>query len=226
MRVLLAEDEPRIAQAIQRGLEQEKIFAVDCAATGSEAVDMALSEPYDIIILDVLLPGIDGFTVCRTIRAERITTPVLILSAKDQVQDKVTGLEAGADDYLAKPFAFSELVARVKALLRRPPLSSQDTLSYNDLELNSTALTVTRAGTSIQLSAREFAVLDFFLRNQGKILKKEQILAHAWEYDSDVLLNTVEATIKNVRKKIEQPFPELPTVIQTVRGYGYKLEST
>lgn len=224
MRILLVEDEHRIAQAIKRGLEQEGYFSVDIAATGLQALEVIETEPYDLIILDVMLPELSGFDVCKAVRKQKHTMPTLMLSAKDQSYDKVNGLELGADDYLAKPFAFSELLARIKALLRRPPQIKSEQMSFSDLELNLSELTCTRAGRDIRLSAKEFAVLHLFLAHPNKILSKEQILSHVWSYDSDVLINTVEVTVKNLRKKIEQPFPDRPTLVQTLRGYGYKLE--
>lgn len=225
MRILVVEDELKIANPIKRGLEQEGYFAVDIAVTGLQALDMVESEPYDLIILDVMLPEMSGFDVCTQIRAEKHTMPILILSAKGQPNDKVTGLDLGADDYLAKPFAFSELLARIKALLRRPQQLTTEVLTYADLTLNLGELTCKRGETSIQLSAKEFAVLRFFLDHAEKIVTKEQILSNAWNYDADVLINTVEATVKNLRKKIEAPFPDKPRLIQTVRGYGYTLQA-
>jgi len=223
MRILLVEDEHRIAHAIKKGLEMES-YAIDVVYTGTEGYDLATTEEYDILILDRMLPGMDGVTLCRNLRKENIHTPVLMLTAKGQVEDKVHGLNAGADDYLPKPFAFEELLARIRALSRRPHQTLPPLLSVRDLTLSSTEFTVSRKGTSIQLSQKEFALLEYLMRNSGKIVTKDQIIAHVWNYDADILPNTVEVYIRNLRLKIDHQFPTEKPFINTVRGFGYKLE--
>jgi DNA-binding response OmpR family regulator len=222
MRILIAEDEHRIANAIKKGLEQER-YAVDIVYDGTEAVDLAMVEDYDLIILDLMLPGTDGINICRTLRKNLIHTPILMLTAKDRIDDKIHGLDAGADDYMTKPFSFEELLARVRALLRRPTPIIEEKLQVEDLTLDSKNYVVKRAGQQISLSNREFSLLYFLMRNPNQVQTKEKIIAHVWNYDANILPNTVEATIKNLRKKIDQPFPHLPPLFQTIRGYGYKL---
>lgn len=224
MRLLVVEDELVIARALKKGLEQER-YAVDMAHTGSDALNFAQSEEYDLIILDWMIPEPDGLAVCTELRRSGFTAPILMLTAKYRVIDRVTGLNAGADDYLAKPFAFEELLARVRALLRRPSETVGTVLQYEDITLNPSELVAARAGQELELSQKEFAVLDFFLRHQQKIVSKAQLIFHVWDYDADILPNTVEVTVKNLRQKLEKKFPQLPKVIQTVRGFGYKLSS-
>ncbi|OGD10096.1 DNA-binding response regulator [Candidatus Amesbacteria bacterium RIFOXYB1_FULL_44_23] len=223
MRILVVEDEHRIAQSIKKGLELEH-FAVDLAYTGIEGYDLASSEDYDLIILDLMLPQMDGLTVCKQLRSQGNHTPILILTAKTQISDKVNGLDTGADDYLTKPFSFDELLARIRALSRRPRKALDSVLAVADLKLNPTDFSVSRQNQSISLSAKEFALLEYLLRNPGKIVSKDQIISHVWNYDSDVLPNTVEVNIRNLRNKIDRPFSKLPPLIQTVRGFGYKVE--
>ncbi len=222
MRVLVVEDHEKIAKSIKRGLEQES-FAVDMVHDGESAVLEAVNEDYDAIILDVMLPEKDGFQVVEEIRAEGKNTPVLMLTAKDAVQDKVTGLNKGADDYLAKPFSFDELLARVRALMRRPTKTLSKKLKCEDLELDIIETTVKRAGKDIQLSKKEFALLEYLLRNQGRIVSKESIREHVWDFDADILPNTIEAYIGYLRTKVDKPFSK--DLIKTVRGFGYKIES-
>ncbi|MCL5409365.1 MAG: response regulator transcription factor [Patescibacteria group bacterium] len=222
MKILVVEDEHKIAQAIKKGLEQES-YAVDLAFTGSEGLDLAVTEDYDLVILDLMLPVIDGLEVCRKLRAEQIHTPVLMLTAKGQLADKVTGLNSGADDYLTKPFAFEELVARVKALSRRPKENIGTILSFQDLSIDTISYQVKRDGHSIQLSSKEYALLEYLLRHKDQVVTKEQIISHIWDYDADVLLNTVEVYIGYLRNKIDRPFHHKPSLIQTVRGFGYRL---
>lgn len=223
MRILVVEDEHRIAQAIKKGLEQER-FAVDVAYTGTEGNDLALTEDYDAIILDLLLPEIDGLTICRNLRRNQIHTPILILTAKGQIDDKVQGLDSGADDYLTKPFSFEELLARVRALVRRPKEVVNTLLKAGDLVLDAKNFKVERKGREISLSSKEFSILEFLLRNKGKILSKENIIAHIWDYEADVLPNTVEVFIRNIRNKIDIPFGAKNQIIKTIRGFGYKIE--
>lgn len=222
MRVLVIEDEHRIAQTIKKGLEQER-YVVDVAHTGPEGLDLANSGSFDLILLDVMLPGLDGFSVCRHIRQAQIHTPILMLTAKGQLQDKVKGLDAGADDYLAKPFSFAELLARLRALARRPHRTISDQLSFDDLRMDRSGFQVERAGVKIKLSQKEFALLEYLLRHPRRILSKDQIMTHVWSYDADILPNTVEAYIRLLRNKIDRPFADRPPLIQTVRGFGYRL---
>ena len=220
MRVLLVEDEHKIANSIKKGLEQES-FAVDLAFEGTTGRDLALSEEYDLIILDRLLPGIDGLSICKEMREKQIHTPVLLLTAKDQLKDKVEGLNSGADDYLVKPFAFEELLARIRALIRRPKIGLGVILTAFNLSLNTLNFEVIRDDKKIDLSAKEFALLEYLLRHKGQVVTKENIINHVWDYDANILANTVEVYIRLLRNKIEKPFPDKPELIKTVRGFGY-----
>lgn len=221
MRILVVEDEHKIAGSIKKGLEQEK-YAVDVAFTGEDGFDLASTEDYDLIILDIALPGMDGIEICTKLREEKNHTPILMLTAKGQISDKVKGLNAGADDYLTKPFAFEELLARIKALTRRPKITISSILSAEDLTLDTITYEVKRKNQSIQLSSREFSLLEYLLRNKGKVIPKEQIINHVWNYDAEVLPNTVEVYIGYLRNKIEKPFGGKP-IINTLRGFGYQL---
>jgi DNA-binding response OmpR family regulator len=222
MRLLVVEDEHKIANSIKKGLEQES-FAVDTAYTGTDGYDMAASEEYDLLILDILLPGMDGISICKKLRQNNIHTPILMLTAKGQITDKVDGLNAGADDYLTKPFAFEELLARVRALVRRPKNTIGTILKVEDLNLNTITFVVERSGKNIHLSSREFSLLEYLMRHPNTILTKDQIISHVWNYDADILPNTVEVYIGYLRNKIDKPYPQKFTLIQTVRGFGYKL---
>ena len=222
MRILLIEDEPKIAQAVKRGLEQES-YAVDIVDNGPDGQARALVGQYDLLILDRMLPGqIDGLAICRGMRQAGLPQPVLILTAKDKTTDRVEGLDTGADDYLVKPFSFEELLARVRALLRRPKQTLGTVLKVGDLELVRNSFKVSRAGRTIDLSHKEFALLEYLMRNAGQIVTKDQIIRHVWDFDSDILPNTVEAFIGSLREKIDRPWPDAP-LIKTVRGFGYKL---
>ena len=224
MRILIVEDEHKIANALRRGLEQES-FAVDVAYTGQEGQGFALTEDYDVIVLDRMLPGnLDGVQLCRDLRKKGNHTPILMLTAKDAVADRVEGLNAGADDYLVKPFAFEELLARLRALARRPQDALGVTLQVENLTLDTAAHEVRRAGKPIQLSATEFALLEYLMRHPHRISTKEAIIAHVWDYDADVLPNTVEVYVGYLRSKIDKPFSGSP-LLQTVRGFGYRLGS-
>ncbi len=216
MRILIVEDEHRIAGNIKLGLEQEN-YAADVVYDGTEGFDLAASGDYDVIILDIMLPGKSGLDICRDLRREKIHTPILLLTARSQLQDKVSGLDSGADDYLTKPFAFEELLARIRALIRRPRQALSAVLKFKDLILEPQNYLVKESNKPLKLSKKEFAILEYLMRNQGKILSKEQIIAHVWDYDADVLPNTVEANIKNLRRKVGE------NLITTVRGFGYKL---
>ncbi len=220
MRILIVEDEHKIASSIKKGLEQER-YAVDVAYSGTDGFDLACVESYDLIILDLMLPGMDGMAVCKNLRDHKIHTPILMLTAKSQTADKIAGLNCGADDYLTKPFSFEELLARIRALLRRPKEALSSRLAIHDLVMDTTGYKVTRGDVAINLSSKEFALLEYMLRNANKILKKDIIIAHVWDYDADILPNTVEVYIKNLRDKIDCPFPAKTPLIQTVRGFGY-----
>lgn len=222
MRILVVEDEPMIANAIKRGLEQES-FAVDIALDGEVGYDLLSTEEYDVAVVDRMLPKLDGAQLCTKLRTEHIATPVLMLTARAELEDKVSGLNAGADDYLTKPFAFEELVARIKALARRPQQALGTRLTYDDIVLDTTALTVQRAGQPIELSKKEFALLEYLLRNKQRTVSKDQIISHVWNFDADVLPNTVEVYIGYLRTKLDKPFKKKTPTIQTVRGFGYKL---
>lgn len=222
MRILVVEDEHKIAGALKRGLEQES-FAVDVAYDADEGLSSALTGEHDVIILDRMLPGlIEGVDICKEIRAEGIHTPVLMLTAKDLISDRVAGLNAGADDYLVKPFAFEELLARVRALLRRPQDHIGSELRVDDLRLDTTTFAVSRAGTPISLSNKEYALLEYLMRNQNRVLTKNSIIEHVWDYDADILPNTVEVYVGYLRNKIDKPFKG-QNLLHTVRGFGYKI---
>jgi two-component system, OmpR family, response regulator len=221
MRVLIIEDEHKIARALKKVLEQET-YAVDVAYDGDEGYAMATTEPYDVAIIDRMLPGdYDGLAIVKAMREQKIHTPVLFLSALGSVSERTAGLDAGADDYLVKPFALEELLARVRALLRRPNEQQSTVLEIEDLSLDTINYTVARAGRQIQLTSKEFALLEYLLRNQGRPISKEVIISHVWDYDADILPNTVEVYVKYLRNKIDAPFKK--PLIQTVRGFGYKL---
>lgn len=222
MRILVVEDDPKIAAAIKKGLEQES-YAVDIASDADEGLSSSLTDDYDLIILDRMLPGlIEGLDITKEVRANQISTPIIMLTAKDQIDDRVSGLNAGADDYLIKPFAFDELVARVRALLRRPSQTQATVLKLDDLELNTNTHLVTRSGKPITLSAKEYALLEYLMRNPNRVLSKDSLTTHVWDFDADILPNTVEVYISYLRGKIDQPFRG-PNLIHTVRGFGYKL---
>jgi DNA-binding response OmpR family regulator len=224
MRILLIEDEHKIARALKRALEQES-YAVDVSYDGDDGFAMATTEPYDVAIIDRMLPGdYDGISIVKAMREEKIHTPVLLLTALGGVKDRTAGLDSGADDYLVKPFALEELLARVRALLRRPTEQQGTVLEAGDLSLNTITYEVTRDNKAISLTSKEFALLEYLLRNQGRPLSKETIISHVWDYDADILPNTVEVYIKYVRTKIDVPFSK--NLIHTVRGFGYKLSVT
>jgi two-component system, OmpR family, response regulator len=221
VRVLVVEDEVKMARAIRRGLEQEG-YAVDTAADGTEGWFQASENPYDAIVLDVMLPGLDGFEVCRRLRAAGRWAPVLMLTARDAVPDRIDGLDAGADDYLVKPFAFGELLARLRALLRRGAGERPVVLSCGDVVLDPARHTVTRAGQPVELSAREFALLEFLMRHPGEVVSRTAILEHVWDYDYDGMSNVIDVYVGYLRRKLEQPFGR--PLIRTVRGVGYALD--
>ncbi len=222
MRILVVEDEHRIAHSLQKGLEQER-FAVDVAYTGRDGYDLASTEDYDLIILDIMLPEMDGITVCKELRKNNIHIPILLLTAKGQTTEKVTGLNSGADDYLTKPFSFDELLARIRALLRRKGTVVQTSLSIEDLSMDVARFEVKRGKESIALTSKEFSLLEFLLTKKNQIVTKDQIIQHVWNFDADILPNTVEVYVKKLRDKIDNKFLNKKQLIKTVRGFGYKL---
>ena len=222
MKILVVEDEHKIANLLKQGLEQEH-YIVDVSYDGTNGYDLAVSESYDVIILDRLLPGMDGLTICKELRSQENHTPVLMLTAKKQLEDKVEGLNSGADDYLTKPFAFEELLARIKALSRRPKKTLSNVLKVADLTLDTNSYEVKRENENILLSSKEFALLEYLMRHQAKTLKKDQIISHVWNYDTDILPNTVEVFIGYLRNKIDKPFKNKKSLIHTVRGFGYRM---
>lgn len=221
MRILVVEDEHRIAQAIKEGLEQES-YAVDVAYDGDDGYNSASAGDYDLILLDVMLPGMNGLSVCKQLRSDGLHTPILMLTAKDQTHDVVNGLDTGADDYLAKPFSFEVLLARIRALLRRPASSISQVLRTGNLTLDPSTKEVHRGTTPITLSTKEYALLEYLMRNPNKVLSKNNIMSHVWDFDADILPNTVEVFINYLRSKVDKPFKG-PALIQTVRGFGYKI---
>jgi DNA-binding response OmpR family regulator len=223
MKILIVEDEHKIANALREGLEQES-FAVDVAYEGEDGLSSAMYDEYDLIILDIMLPGMSGLEICQKLREKGDHTPILMLTAKDQPRDVVKGLNGGADDYLVKPFSFEVLLARVRALLRRPQASVGDTLTAGDLSLNTITKQVKRGKSEIALSSKEFALLEYLLRNQDKVVSKDTIMRHVWDFDADILPNTIEVFIAYLRAKIDKPFRG-GDLIKTVRGFGYKIEA-
>ena len=221
MRLLLVEDDVKIASFIVKGLSAAG-FAVDRASDGEQGLDLGLSEPYDVIIVDLMLPKRDGLSLIENLRREKIKTPVIILSAKDSVDDRVKGLEIGSDDYLTKPFAFSELLARVQALMRRASGTIESTrLTVDDLSLDLVTREVARNGQRIELQPLEYALLAYLMRNAGKVVSKTMIMEHVWHYNFDPQTNVVEARICRLRDKIDKGFD--PKLLHTVRGVGYVL---
>jgi len=222
MRILIIEDDHKIANAIKRGLEQES-YACDVEYDGKNGLGGAQTIDYDLIILDRMLPEVDGVEICKILRKKKIETPILFLTAKDKISDRVEGLNAGADDYLVKPFAFDELLARVRALLRRPSTTKETILTANDLSLDPANFITKRGNKTINLSKKEFALLEYMIRNKNQILSKDNIIAHVWDYDADILPNTVEVFVGYLRQKIDRPFAKKQKLIKTMRGFGYKL---
>lgn len=221
MRILIVEDEHKIANALKRGLGQQS-YAVDVAYDGDDGLALAENETYDLIILDRMLPGgIGGVGILKKIRANNNHTPVLFLTAKDKVLDRAEGLNAGADDYLVKPFVFVELIARIRALLRRPKQSIDTVIKYKDLKLDVNNFIVERSGKEIELTSKEFALLEYLMRNPGQTLSKGMIINRVWDYDANILPNTVEVYIGYLRNKIDKPFKNQPPLINTKRGFGY-----
>jgi DNA-binding response OmpR family regulator len=225
MHILVVEDEQRLAYLLRRVLLEER-HAVDLAHDGNTGLDLALSDTYDVVILDVMLPGIDGLEVCRQMRAERIMSPVLMLTARGSVEDRVTGLNVGADDYLTKPFAMEELLARINALLRRRDqrFDGNPRLGVGDLTLDLVGHEARRDGRVIELTAKEFALLEYLMRHPGQVLTRTQIVDAVWRYDMEALSNVVDIYIHYLREKVDQGFAH--PLIKTVRGVGYKIEAS
>jgi len=222
---LVVEDEEKIAAAIKRGLEL-KGYAVDLVHDADTGLSYAVDADYDAIILDRMLPGsIDGAEIAQKARQEGQQAPILILTARGAVSDKIEGLHSGADDYLVKPFSFDELLARLQALLRRPPLQTASILEEGDLTVDPASYTVTRAGSSIKLSRKEFSLLEYLLRHAGQVVTKDMIITHVWNEDALVLPNTVEVYMGYLRNKIDRPFPKAKPLLHTMRGFGYKLSA-
>lgn len=223
MRILVIEDEHKIAKALKKALEQEH-YAVDVSFDGDDGYAMATTEPYDAMIVDRMLPGDhDGIAIIKGMRSKNITTPVLLLTALGRIEDKTDGLDSGADDYLVKPFALEELLARVRALLRRPVDQQSTVLDADDLSLDTTKRSVKRGNQEIKLTSKEFGLLEYLLRNKNRPISKNTIMQHVWDYDADILPNTIEVYIKYLRAKIDKPFKG-KGLIKTVRGFGYKIE--
>ncbi len=222
MRILLVEDNRQLSLSLGKSLGEEG-YAVDPAYDGPEGLELALMTPYDAIILDVMLPGKDGLAVCRELRRKGHNTPVLMLTARDAVDDRVQGLDSGADDYLIKPFAMSELLARLRALLRREAPNKSSLLRVADLEIDPATHFVERGGQDIQLTAREYALLEYFARNQNQLITREMVENHVWNYDYDGSSNVVDVYVRRLRRKIDDPFEV--KLFETIRGAGYRLRN-
>jgi two-component system OmpR family response regulator len=222
MRVLIVEDQPKLAALLARGLREEG-HAADIAARGEDALWMAPAAAYDVVVLDIMLPGIDGVETCRRLRESGFWTPVLMLTARDAIDDRVTGLDSGADDYLTKPFSFDELLARLRALARRAPAERPVTVEVGDLRLDPAAHRAWRGGTELELSAKEFAMLELLMRQPGSVLTRAQLLEGAWDMSYERRSNIVDVYIRHLREKIDRPFGS--ETIETVRGVGYRLKA-
>jgi DNA-binding response OmpR family regulator len=220
MRILLVEDDRKAARVLRQGLEEEG-FVVDVAASGDDGEEQAAINHYDLILLDWLLPGKLGIELCRELRAREVSTPILMLTAKDALADRIAGLDTGADDYLTKPFAFTELLARIRALLRRSEVTRPPVLRVADLTVDPVSHRVTRAGVPVSVTAKEYAILVFLMRHAGEVVTRTQLGEHVWEAEHDNLTNLVDVHVSHLRKKIDQA-PAV-TLIRTVRGRGYRL---
>lgn len=221
MRILVVEDDRKVGTFLRKGLREEH-YAVDLSRNGVEAVHLAQVNFYDVIILDIMLPGKDGFSVCKELRENSVLTPILMLTAKDALEDKITGLSEGADDYLTKPFSFEELLARIQALLRRSQDYKTKVLGVGDLELDPLRRKVTRAGKKIMLSGKEYALLEYLMRNKGRIVTEWMILEHVWDMNYEGTSNVVRVYINHLRNKIEKN--SKVKLIHTIRGYGYQID--
>jgi two-component system OmpR family response regulator len=222
MRVLIVEDEVKMAGLVRRGLREEG-YAADVAIKGEDALWMAQATEYDAIVLDVMLPGLDGFETCSRLRGHGVQAPVLMLTARDSVEDRVAGLDRGADDYLTKPFSFAELLARLRALGRRGPVDRPTVLEVGALRLDPATKQVWRGHTEVSLSAKEFALLETFMRRPGEVLSRYQLLEHAWSYDYENRSNVIDVYVRYLREKVDRPFGV--ESIETVRGSGYRLRA-
>jgi two-component system OmpR family response regulator len=223
MRLLVVEDDKKIASFVSRGLK-EAGYVVDIAERGDDAFQLALHNHYDVAIVDLMLPGLDGLSLIERLRAQKVKMPVIILSAKRSVDDRVKGLQVGGDDYLTKPFAFSELLARIQALVRRSSaMSEPTTLTHGDLTLDLLSREVTRGGRKIELQAREFALLEYLLRNAGRVVSKTMILEHVWDYNFDPKTNVIDVLVSRLRSKVDRDFDR--KLIHTMRGFGYVLKA-
>ncbi len=218
MRILIVEDEKKVAGFIKKGLEEET-YAVDVAYDGEDGLHMGVENQYDLIILDLMLPIIDGLSVLSRLREKKVETPILLLTAKDSVEDKVTGLNSGADDYLTKPFAFSELLARIRVLLRRGKTETKTVLQIDGLSLDLVSHKVKRNDEEIELTGKEYSLLEYFMRNQGKVLTRTMIAEHVWDYNFDTFTNVIDVYVNHLRKKIDKGYPE--KLLHTLRGVGY-----
>jgi len=221
MRILVVEDDKKVAAFLQKGLREEQ-YAVDVCRNGEDAGYEAQTTPYDVIILDIMLPGKDGFTICKELRESDVLTPILMLTAKDSLEDKIIGLSGGADDYLTKPFSFEELLARIRALLRRSQDYKTGSLKVADLELDPLRHTVQRDGTPINLSGKEYALLEYLMRNKGIILSQSKIIDHVWDRNYDGTSNLINVYINHLREKIDKNAEV--KLIKTIRGQGYKID--
>jgi len=218
MRVLIVEDEKKVAAFIKKGLEEET-YAVDVAYNGEDGLHMGSENQYDLIILDLMLPIINGLEVLSRLRGNKTDTPILLLTAKDSVEDKVTGLNTGADDYLTKPFAFSELLARIRVLLRRGKAETKTVLQIKGLSLDLVSHKVKRNDEEIELTGKEYSLLEYFMRNQGKVLTRTMIAEHVWDYNFDTFTNVIDVYVNHLRKKVDKGYPE--KLLHTLRGVGY-----
>ncbi|MCH6580535.1 MAG: response regulator transcription factor [Nitrospinae bacterium] len=221
MRLLIVEDEKKVAGFIKKGMEEET-YAVDVAYDGEEGFHLAELNQYDMIILDLMLPKMDGLEVLTRLRDKKVNTPILLLTAKDAVEDKVAGLNKGADDYLTKPFAFSELLARVRSLLRRGQAETKTELKVGDLNLDLVSHKVKRNSEEIELTGKEYSLLEYFMRNEGKVLTRTMIAEHVWDYNFDTFTNVIDVYVNHLRKKIDKKYPS--KLLHTLRGIGYVMK--